>query len=272
MSEVAGLAGIVGVLQPIATKLYDYLETNKKKKETKEKIYLGLQSEIITYNKRINELDSIIYNKLIPSLDGLTDDYSKTQINSILLINSKLIRLYGSLFDAQINFTIGCKNISSLSGLMSDLNDTDKLLYDFIMLSKEIVLPNDKVAFDQRLYKFFSSYQNDILKDLSDVDINEASIDMMTYISKIKNIIKPAVSKGIITRDVKKDYIVNAKYFIRVEKRIKLDKSIVKNMSVYVPNKLKPLIPIFEEIKKITDEEQRRRYIMQKKSRIKKAR
>ena len=265
MAEASGVLSAIGTLEPLAKKVYSYISSNNEKIKIKEHIFLGLQNEILSYQKNESELTLLVDNKLIPSLEELNENYTITQINDLLWINSNITKTFGDLINSQVNFVIGCKNMTSIIGLMDDLQNTDKVLYNFMMLSKEIVSTDNKMVVDQRLYRFLLTYQNEIYGKIEDNDIENISLDMMRYISKIKNIVNPAIKKGIATRAIQKTYMKNIVYFVKANKRIKVDKSIAKDINNYVPNKLKPLIPIFDEIKKSIDTEIKRKKLEEQK-------
>jgi hypothetical protein len=122
------------------------------------------------------------------------------------------------------------------------------------MLSKDIVLPNNVIVYDNKLITFLKVYQNDLLKYIDNEELQKVSFDILSYINKIKNILRPSLKSDIITRETRKNYVKNWKYLISVEKKMKIDKSVKEDFINYIPKKLKPLLPIFKELEKIEKE------------------
>jgi len=251
---MSGIEIVAGILQPIAGKVYDTLGKYNADKKIKDKLYFGLQNEIENYDKCIDVISITLDSKFIPKIDALSPTYSKNQINELININSELLGLYGGLINSQINLILRCKNMTFMTKLMDDLKSFDDATYEFFMLSKDIVLPNKVVVYDNRLITFFKVYQNDLFKYIDDEELEKASSDVKFYISKIKNILRPSLTSDIITRETKKVFFSNIKYLGSVSKKMKIDKSVKEEAINYIPKKLKPLLPLFEELKKIEEE------------------
>ena len=256
---IASIVGIVGVLLPLALRFQEYLDSRKKKKETMVRVFAGLEKELKTYVNCVEEISPLFYGKFIPLLDQVRSEYSSTVLNDLLLIYSRIIGLYGRILEAHINLAFRCKNISTIPGLMSDLNKADRILFDFVMKMKDSVINGKKIQLGEDFYTFFVSYGDEILSDINKKDINKAVINVTEYISILKNVVLPAINKGSISREIRRSYNINIKSLNKIGKRIKYDKSIVKDLEKFVPSTLRPLIPLFEELKKMENELKRYR-------------
>ena len=254
--EMVGAENIIGILSEPATKLVEHISKRRRKEQIEEEFVMLLENELQSYLNAVNSLYEVFFDDFVPKINELTQSYSHTLINEIVETESKYLTSYKNMLKSHIDIARSCDDIYEISSFIEQLRLNNVKLFQFIETMKLSYNPNDTVNIDGTFLKSFRRLGREVYDEISKEDINRAIKEMESIVEKMRHVVNPTKSKGIINRSARRELENSAKELGKVLKRIRIDKRYTENMRNYVPKKMLPLISTTEELIKQQEEDQ----------------
>lgn len=218
-----------------------------KKKKTRERLFNALSDEIITYVSTFERLVTVGETRFVPLLDELKDTLNVSQMNSLLDSLSDAQFHYSDLLESFVELSKGCNEISFNEAFMTYLKESSDLLHDFVLSMKNLLIATDRIKIDRKFYRFLKLYEDELLKGLKTSDVDSAVEELKGYIPKIERV-KQSFRVKAVKRKIRRRYKDSLQKLKKASKKVKIQKTKLVELRVYVPSKLLPLVILFDEI------------------------
>jgi len=148
-------------------KLLEIIKKYQKKKKTESLFISAFENEIRAYVAIYEKAIELSEEKVWPIFQSIGNELTPHDMNELLEAMLPMPLIHAEWLKAFIDFAKACNEVSALKGFMDYLKETNIMLYDFVYTTKNTyVLEEDKVIIDGRYYRFFKTYERDILGEI----------------------------------------------------------------------------------------------------------
>jgi len=241
---VSSVLSIVTAPLELFIRLRDEIIRYQTSRKARERLFNALNYEVKVYNDKIDRI-SDLGKKAIPLLRSLKEKPAISKFNKLLLIISPFPILCMALVDAFIATCKRCRSIEKNEAFMHHLFFGSPILYDFVKRMANTYEAKDTVRIGEDYYTFFSLYEDEILKDVKESDMEGIVKEARSYIEAINRF---ALKTRRINRVARRAFIRNfSRFHQEISKKVIFEGTII-DIKHYVPRKLLPVIILLEEI------------------------
>jgi hypothetical protein len=165
-------------------------------------------------------------------------------MNELLEAMSDLPLIQADLIKAFIAVAGACNDVTVLKGLMDDLKETNRVLYDFVWTMKAIYVEENRVKIGSEYIRFFKTYEDYIFKEVEPKDLKELADKLKGRTKKIKHYLEKT---AFIKRSIRKKWMKNLHVLWKASANITIGRMSVVDIRAYIPKKLLPITIVFDE-------------------------
>lgn len=255
MTEVfsGGIASVAPHI-PIIKDLYHWVQGYLKGKDAKNRLLVGLSSEI----ELLDESNSVLEKHSMDVgilLESIEKEVNRVKILKLLEYVSKYIGIYADTIQRYIDFSIAITETVVNQDLMSSLREFDGVLFDYLERVNDTVNVDESITINAELLRFFKINQKKYFPALSKKDEKKITDLGIQYLSICKKKVTPNIAVYVnknrkTRRRIKQLYNNNLEKLVAVQSKVKYDIPL-NSFSQYLPDNLKVLEVIIEEGKRI---------------------
>jgi hypothetical protein len=246
---------VLGILVKPLQLLADSFRRYQESKKIKEQLFKALSDELNNFGFHFNEITELGERRLFPLLKDGAEQLSISQINEFAQSIADLYALCAKLLESFVKIVNGCYEVSLNDAFMEHLRKTSGFLYDFVINMKNMRESNDRIKIDSRLYRFIMLYQDEIFKGFKEDSLGKTAEEIKKYMDVARNKIKPAFNKRTIRRDTLKKLRKSLVKFIQASKKVKIDRTLLKDLKKCTPPKFLALMVLIDEFKVLESEQ-----------------
>jgi len=224
--------------------LKDEIKRYLAKKKVKDQVISAVGDEARAFIKIFEQLSGLGQEKILPLIQSVKVMPTSQQMNKFMYVASEVPLLYTQLLHAFIKLTKACNEVSKNKGFMESLNDSSRILFDFVSRMADVYVSGDKVEINGSYYRFIKTYQDEIFR-FKNNEMRNAIEEVSDSIKKVKQWVDRAPR---IRKKVCKRYIRNLKKLTNLSANVTIRDSNIINLRDYIPSKMLPLIILLEEI------------------------
>jgi len=224
----------------------------RKEKKVKGRLFNALSVEIREFLKNFEEVTNIGKTRLLALLESIREAPTVSQMNNLVECIADFYFTYSSLMKNFIAIVNGCYEISSYKAFMRDLEESSKLLHDFVISLRNMHVANDRIKIDYKFFRFLKLYEDEIVKKAKRCDADEVVKEMQGYIDIFENKVKPFFKKSSISRKTRKRLEKGFKELVKTSKSLKIQRKLLEDLKTYVPSYLLPIAILIEQTETLT--------------------
>jgi hypothetical protein len=191
-------------------------------------------------------MSAISETQFFPLLKTIHIAPTRTQLNEIVKCIIQIYKNYASLLNEFESLANKCKQVSLNTGFMGELANYDTELFDFVNRLAETSTKN-RIEFNDGFYGFIQLYGNEPFSKIKKSEMAQIAKETEHLIGLVKNVIKPSLTRESIDRENRKEFTNVCKELIKASKEFKVKYTKIMEIRNYVPEKLSPLVSMFEE-------------------------
>ena len=242
---MANIISVINAPFSIASKLHEIVKKYLKKKKIERRFVKSFENEIGAYIDIFKEILDLSEKQMLPIMQTIDGAITVHQMNELLEAMVDMPLIYARMIKAFVNFARACSEVSSLSGFMEGLEETDIVLYDFVITMKNTYVEDNKVKIDGKYYRFFKTYEDEIFKELETEEVEKFTEAFRGYAKKTKHYVEKT---ALIRRDIRKKYRRNFRVLAKASDRMIVKPTKTIELRAYIPKKLLPTTVLIDEL------------------------
>jgi hypothetical protein len=132
---------------------------------------------------------------------------------------------------------------------MGEIEKVNPFICDLISIHGKMYVNPNRIKIDDGFTTFVKYYDKELSEHIKDEEIDEVKNEMKVIINLVKNIIKYPITSSSVDQKNKKNFSKSLTKLIKTSKKIKIQKQMEKDLRLYTPKKMLPLIILIEESK-----------------------
>jgi hypothetical protein len=237
---------VISTTIPIIKDVIAVIDEHQKNNQIENRLLNSFKIETDSISATYASFSSISETQLFPLLKTIHVAPTRSQLNGVVKCTILLYKNYVTLLSSFRGLANKCKQVSLNTGFMSQVKDYDAELFDFINRLAETIT-KDRVEFNDGFYGFIQLYGNDPFKKFKKSEMDNIVKEMEPMLGLVKNIIKPSLTRESIDRENRKEFLKVCKELVKELKIFKVKYTKLVEIRNYVPEKLRPLMLLFEE-------------------------
>lgn len=215
----------------------------EKKKRAERDLAKSFSNEIGMYVDVFERLSDVA-EEIAPIFESIGDEFAPHDMNQLLEAMSDMPLIQADLVNAFIAVARACNDVIVFKGLMDDLKETDRVLYDFVWTMKAIYVGEDRVKIGSEYFRFFKTYEDYIFKEVKPEDLKELADKLKGYTKKVKHYLEKT---AFIKRSIRKKWTRNLRVLWKASANITMGRMSLVDIRAYIPQKLLPITIVFDE-------------------------